>query len=72
MKFYKAKLAGRQISVYIKTAIVGSFVEDTINTGELPNFQIKPLDTQTDLLIKLNCIIMLEKLLPKIAISLLR
>ena len=40
MKFYKAKLAGKQISVYIKTTIGGSSVEDTINTDELPKVSL--------------------------------
>ena len=65
MKFYKAKLAGKQISVYIKTTIGGSFVEDTINTDELPNFQIKPLGAQTDLFNKIELYYNVREVAPK-------
>uniref|UniRef100_A0AB33JJ30 ATP-binding protein n=1 Tax=Prevotella sp. GTC17262 TaxID=3236797 RepID=A0AB33JJ30_9BACT len=54
MKFYKAKLAGQQINVCIKTTIGGIVIEDTINTNELPNFQIKVLDVQRDLFNKIE------------------
>lgn len=65
MKFYKAKLAGKQISVYIKTTIGGSFVEDTINTDELPNFQIKLLSAQTDLFNKIELYYNVREVAPK-------
>lgn len=65
MKFYKAKLAGKQISVYIKTTIGGSCVEDTINTDELPNFQIKPLGAQTDLFNKIELYYNVREVAPK-------
>lgn len=65
MKFYKAKLAGKQISVYIKTTIGGSCVEDTINTVELPNFQIKPLGAQTDLFNKIELYYNVREVAPK-------
>lgn len=49
MKFYKAKLAGRQINVHIKTTIGSSAIEEAINTAELPNFQRKVLNAKTEL-----------------------
>lgn len=54
MKFYKAKLAGKQIRVYIKTYSDGSLSEDTINSYELPDFHIKSLDIQKDLFNKIE------------------
>lgn len=65
MKFYKAKLAGRQINVYIKAIIEGSLVEDTIKTEELPNFQIKVLDSQTDLFNKIELYYNVREVAPK-------
>lgn len=54
MKFYKAKLNGRQINVSIKSNIGGNIVEETISTNELPDFQIKVLDAQTDFFNKIE------------------
>lgn len=65
MKFYKAKLAGKQITVYIKATIGDSCFEDTINTDELPNFQIKPLDVQTDLFNKIELYYNVREVAPK-------
>ena len=54
VKFYKAKLKNKKINVLIKSYIGDSIIEETINTDELPDFQVKELNIQTDLFNKIE------------------
>ena len=54
VKFYKAKLKNKKINVLIKSYIGDSIIEVTINTDELPDFQVKELNIQTDLFNKIE------------------
>lgn len=54
MKFYKAKLAGKQIKVNIKSVIEERISEETINTDEMPEFQENELSCQMDLFNKMK------------------
>ena len=50
MKFYKAKLAGRQLNIFIRLFVDGQIVsEETITTDSMPSFSVKELTTQMDL-----------------------
>jgi hypothetical protein len=49
MKFYKAKLAGKQLNIFIRLFIDGQIVsEETITTDSMPSFSVKELTTQMD------------------------
>lgn len=49
MKFYKAKLAGKQINIFIRLFVDGQIVsEETITTDSMPSFSVKELTTQMD------------------------
>ena len=49
MKFYKAKLAGRQLNIFIRLFVDGQIVsEETITTDSMPSFSVKELTTQMD------------------------
>lgn len=49
MKFYKAKLAGKQLNIYIRLFIDGQIIaKETINTDSMPDFSVKKLKIQTD------------------------
>ena len=49
MKFYKAKLVGRQLNIYIRLFVDGQIVsEETITTDSMPSFSVKELTTQMD------------------------
>lgn len=65
MKFYKAKLAGKQINVYIKSVIGSSIIEEKISTDEMPNFQVKELDAQADLFNKIELYYNVREVDPK-------
>lgn len=50
MKFYKAKLAGKQLNIFIRLFVDGQIVsEETITTDSMPSFSVKELTTQMDL-----------------------
>ena len=49
MKFYKAKLVGRQLNIFIRLFVDGQIVsEETITTDSMPSFSVKELTTQMD------------------------
>lgn len=49
MKFYKAKLAGKQLNIFIRLFVDGQIVsEETITTDSMPSFSVKELTTQID------------------------
>ena len=49
MKFYKAKLAGKQLKIFIRLFVDGQIVsEETITTDSMPSFSVKELTTQMD------------------------
>ena len=49
MKFYKAKLAGKQLNIFIRLFVDGQIVsEETITTDSIPSFSVKELTTQMD------------------------
>ena len=49
MKFYKAKLAGKQLNIFIRLFVDGQIVsEETITTDSMPSFSVKELTTQMD------------------------
>ena len=49
MKFYKAKLAGKQLNIFIRLFVDGQIVsEETITTDNMPSFSVKELTTQMD------------------------
>ena len=49
MKFYKAKLVGRQLNIFIRLFVDGQIVsEETITTDSIPSFSVKELTTQMD------------------------
>ena len=49
MKFYKAKLAGKQLNIYIRLFIDGQIAaNETINTDSMPSFSVKTLSMRTD------------------------
>ena len=50
MKFYKAKLVGKQLNIFIRLFVDGQIVsEETITTDSMPSFSVKELTTQMDL-----------------------
>ena len=49
MKFYKAKLAGKQLNIFIRLFVDGQIVsEETITTDSMPSFSVKELTTKMD------------------------
>lgn len=49
MKFYKAKLAGKQLNIFIRLFVDGQIVsKETITTDSIPSFSVKELTTQMD------------------------
>ena len=49
MKFYKAKLVGKQLNVFIRLFVDGQIVsKETITTDSMPSFSVKELTTQMD------------------------
>lgn len=50
MKFYKAKQSGQPITVNICQTISGVTTTETINSDTIPEFQVKELDRQVNLL----------------------
>lgn len=49
MKFYKAKLAGKQLNIFIRLFVDGKIVsEETITTDSMPSFFVKELTTKMD------------------------
>lgn len=49
MKFYKAKLVGRQLNIFIRLFVDGQIVsKETITTDSMPSFSVKELTTQMD------------------------
>ncbi len=50
MKFYKAKQSGRPITVNISQTIGGVTNAESINSDTIPEFQVKELDSQVNLL----------------------
>jgi hypothetical protein len=47
MKFYKAKLVGKQLNVFIRLFVDGQIVsKETITTDSMPSFSVKELTTQ--------------------------
>lgn len=49
MKFYKAKLVGKQLNIFIRLFVDGQIVsEETITTDNMPSFSVKELTTQMD------------------------
>ena len=49
MKFYKAKLVGKQLNIFIRLFVDGQIVsEETITTDSMPSFSVKELTTQMD------------------------
>ena len=49
MKFYKAKLAGKQLNIFIRLFVDGQIVsKETITTDSMPSFSVKELTTQMD------------------------
>lgn len=65
MKFYKAKLAKKQINVCIRSIIGGTEIKETISTKEMPNFQVKVLDVQTDLFNKIELYYHVREIAPR-------
>ncbi|MCS2872492.1 ATP-binding protein [Bacteroides thetaiotaomicron] len=65
MKFYKAKLAKKQINVYIRSVIGGTITEATINTTEMPNFNVKPLEIRADLFNRIDLYYYVKEVEPK-------
>lgn len=49
MKFYKAKLVGKQLNIFIRLFVDGQIVsKETITTDSMPSFSVKELTTQMD------------------------
>lgn len=49
MKFYKAKLVGKQLNIFIRLFVDGQIVsKETIITDSMPSFSVKELNTQMD------------------------
>ena len=49
MKFYKAKLVGKQLNIFIRLFVDGQIVsKETITTDSMPSFSVKELNTQMD------------------------
>ncbi len=49
MKFYKAKLVGKQLNIFIRLFVNGQIVsKETITTDSMPYFSVKELTTQID------------------------
>ena len=49
MKFYKAKLAGKQLNIFIRLFVDGQIVsKETITTDSMPSFSVKELTTQME------------------------